>query len=89
MRRPVSSRHPRIEELPEQLAMSSLRQIAANQLNAQKSTGPKTDEGKAISRGNALKHGFAGSGIVAVEGDEQEIAERIEAWRGAFEFHDV
>ncbi len=37
--------------------MSSQAQIDANRLNAQKSTGPATDEGKAKSRFNALKHG--------------------------------
>jgi hypothetical protein len=36
--------------------MSTLRQIEANRLNAQKSTGPSSDEGKAASRFNALKH---------------------------------
>jgi hypothetical protein len=33
-------------------------QIAANQRNAQKSTGPKTEEGKSVSKFNALKHGI-------------------------------
>jgi hypothetical protein len=35
--------------------MSSLNQIEANRLNAQKSTGPRTTEGKAAIRFNALK----------------------------------
>ena len=39
--------------------MASDRQIEANCLNAQKSTGPKTEEGKAASRDNAWKHGMA------------------------------
>jgi len=36
----------------------SLKQIAANRANAQKSTGPRTPEGRATSKLNALKHGI-------------------------------
>src|SRR5262249_27329657 len=39
-------------------SMSSLRQIEANRLNAQKSTGPRSVTGKAASRMNALKSGI-------------------------------
>jgi hypothetical protein len=38
--------------------MSSLQQIEANRLNAQKSTGPRSPEGKATVRFNALKTGI-------------------------------
>ena len=50
--------------------------IAANRRNAQKSTGPKSDEGKARSRANALKHGFAGSGVAW----PQEIQAQLDAF---------
>jgi hypothetical protein len=36
--------------------MTTQAQIKANRLNAQKSTGPKTAEGKAIVAQNAAKH---------------------------------
>lgn len=37
---------------------TSAKQIAANQRNAQKSTGPRTPAGRAVSKMNALKHGI-------------------------------
>ena len=36
--------------------MATKKQIAANRRNALKSTGPRTDRGKAVSRFNALRH---------------------------------
>jgi hypothetical protein len=44
--------------------MATLRQIEANQENAQRSTGPRTPEGKARVRLNAVKHGLSGQHLV-------------------------
>ena len=44
--------------------MSTAKQIAANRRNAQKSTGPRTAEGKARTRLNPLKHGLTAETIV-------------------------
>jgi hypothetical protein len=42
----------------------SPRKLAANRANALKSTGPRTADGKAIARQNALKHGFFSCDVV-------------------------
>ena len=42
----------------------SSKQLAANRRNAQKSTGPKTADGKAVARLNALKHGLLAQTVV-------------------------
>jgi hypothetical protein len=62
--------------------MASPAQIAANRQNALKSTGPKTEEGKARARGNALKHGFTARRIVPVlpHEDPRALDERIATW---------
>ena len=44
--------------------MSSDQQMAANRLNAQRSTGPRTPAGKARVSSNALKHGLTGRDVV-------------------------
>ncbi len=51
--------------------------LAANRINASKSTGPRTEEGKAASRGNALKHGLAGEGIALPAEDAAEVERRF------------
>jgi hypothetical protein len=42
----------------------SPRRLAARRANAQKCTGPRTPEGKATSRFNAIKHGFFSCDVV-------------------------
>jgi hypothetical protein len=49
--------------------MSTARQIAANRLNAQKSAGPRSAEGKATSRANSLKTGLYARSQV-IEGED-------------------
>src|SRR5450631_1211196 len=44
--------------------MATPAQISANRANAQKSTGPRSVEGKSASRFNALKHGIDADSIV-------------------------
>ncbi len=52
--------------------MATAAQIAANIANSKKSCGPKTPEGKARARDNALKHGlFAATLLIKGEDPEQ------------------
>ena len=44
--------------------MTSFKQIEANRLNALKSTGPRTEEGKQRSRQNAWRHGLSAETVI-------------------------
>ena len=59
--------------------MASKKQIKANQENAQKSTGPKTAEGKKKSSQNSLTHGLTAV-IHFDESEREEIDIRIKEW---------
>jgi len=49
--------------------MSTQKQINANRQNAQKSTGPKTDQGKAAVSQNAVKHGLFAESVIKGENE--------------------
>ena len=55
---------------------TSEARMIANRKNAALSTGPKSAEGKVISRANGLKHGLTGLGIVLREDDQAEVERR-------------
>jgi hypothetical protein len=50
--------------------MATLKQIEANRLNAQHSTGPRTEAGRAASAQNSRRHGCYASQVV-IEGQDQ------------------
>jgi len=52
--------------------MTTEKQLEMNQQNAQKSTGPKTEEGKAVAKVNAVKHGILSDAVVITKGEGQE-----------------
>jgi hypothetical protein len=65
------------------MATSEAR-IAANRINALKSTGPRTCEGKEHSRANAFKHGLTGEGIVLASEDVARIERRFAGLEAEF-----
>ena len=55
------------------IAMSTVAQVQANRLNALRSTGPRSGEGKAASRFNALKSGIDARSLVIPGEDPAEL----------------
>ena len=52
--------------------MTSYRQIEANRRNALKSTGPKTEVGKQVSRRNAVRHGLTAETVIGALEDAED-----------------
>jgi hypothetical protein len=52
--------------------MTSLRQITTNRRNAVKSTGPKSEEGKQVSRCNAVRHGLTAETVIGALEDAED-----------------
>ena len=69
--------------------MPSLRQLRADQFDAQKSTGPTTEAGKAAGRRDALKHGLAGSGLVLPDEEAAEVNTRWAQWQSSLKPDDA
>src|SRR6516165_7419238 len=62
------------------MTLSAPERTAINRQNGQKSRGPKSPEGKARSRFNALKHGLKAKTVVLPGEDPQEYQARLDAW---------
>lgn len=52
--------------------MTSIKQIEANRRNAARSTGPTSNEGKAQSRRNAVRHGLTAETVIGVLEDVED-----------------
>jgi hypothetical protein len=61
--------------------MTSEKKIEANRQNAQKSTGPRTPEGKATSSRNALRHGLLAQQVLVPGEDGEALRELAEGLR--------
>ena len=57
--------------------MASTTQLTANQANAQHSTGPRTDQGKARVSQNALRHGLTARHLVIRDDEREEYADLL------------
>ena len=64
--------------------MATAAQITANQMNAAKSTGPKTPEGKAAAARNSTKHGLSGAFTVLSHEDQDEFDILVACLRDEF-----
>ncbi len=63
---------------------TSAKQIAANRRNAVKSTGPRTAQGRAVSKMNALKHGILSKQVLVKGLHLQEDDKELEALHRRF-----
>ena len=61
--------------------MATAAQIDANRANALKSTGPRTPEGKAASKMNALKHGMDAASILIPGEDPAEYERMVSSYQ--------
>ena len=69
--------------------MASQSQIDANRIKAQKSSGPKTPEGKAKSRRNALQHGLTAKTCMLADEDPDDLLDLTDELREKFNPQDT
>jgi hypothetical protein len=55
-------------------AMATIKQLYANRLNALRSTGPRSTEGKERSRSNAVQHGLTAETVISALEDAADYA---------------
>src|SRR5664280_3476606 len=80
-RAPGPAFHPTIRPpAPATMPISCEDRRAINRRNAASSTGPKTPEGKARARANAVKHGLRAETLALACEDPAEVAARAEVW---------
>src|ERR1017187_3518263 len=65
--------------------MATIKQIDANRQNAQRSSGPRSPEGKAASRFNALKSGIDAQAEVIPSEDPAQLETLLAEYRERFD----
>ena len=65
--------------------MATPAQLAANRANAQRSTGPRSVEGKSVSRFNAIKHGLDAESAIIPGEDPADYHELARAYFAEFQ----
>jgi hypothetical protein len=65
--------------------MATQAQLEANRLNAQKSTGPRSVEGKAVARFNGLKHGIDAQSLVIPGEDPAQLQELADDYQSTLQ----
>ena len=63
---------PRLNKLNGDVLMATEKQTIANRNNAQRSTGPSTDAGKARASQNAIKHGLLAKHLLLTDESEED-----------------
>ena len=61
--------------------MATKAQIAANRLNSQKSSGPRTDKGRLISCQNAVRHGLCSGVPLMTDETNEEVQALLSGFR--------
>ena len=62
------------------MALTQAQRAEINRRNARKSTGPRTDAGKAASRLNAMKHGLRAQTVPLPVEDPAELEALADEW---------
>ena len=65
--------------------MISQKQLDANRRNAQLSTGPRTPEGRAAVRSNALRHGLTAKTAVLDNENPEDFQEMLDAFEAEYQ----
>jgi hypothetical protein len=80
---PVTEQEPPTVEAPSPVVPSEAR-LTANRLNAQRSTGPKTEQGRAKSSGNALRTALTGRTVLLPGDDGERYATRLAEYKKVY-----